>query len=388
MPKFADDAENAPPDWAKRATPLLRMVPAAPDSRSAARREGDPSRHAFASFSPRKEEEETETETESPSRVSVPAALRDLTDLAMSLPLSARQSEAAEEGPPASPPDTRSPPRSDAPPRGEVASRVKAKLGGRERLQQRGGSAANLTLPAENSPGPGPGPGPAFSPPRGTPSGARGVDVADVDVFPREDDGRDEDGGSSVSAGFEFSPPLPLSRPRDGAGGSPAASPAAAPAGTPAAREWWETDLAGNDTKTPSPTFVAPKPSLPVPVPVPPRWRSPEATETLPRAFGSDGESDARRSSRRDGAPESPPPPTKSAPSAKASPETRASPEEAARLSARLRPPATPEDVGAFGAVSQEERRAWWAKRQMRGAVAKIGAVRAFKAAGARRGTT
>jgi hypothetical protein len=57
-------------------------------------------------------------------------------------------------------------------------------------------------------------------------------------------------------------------------------------------------------------------------------------------------------------------------------------------FSPRLRPPATPEDVGAFGAVSQEERRAWWAKRQLRGAVAKIGAVRAFKAAGARRGAT
>jgi hypothetical protein len=57
-------------------------------------------------------------------------------------------------------------------------------------------------------------------------------------------------------------------------------------------------------------------------------------------------------------------------------------------LSARLSPPATPEDVGAFGAVSQEERRAWWAKRQMRGAVAKIGAVRAFKAGRVRRGTT
>ena len=54
--------------------------------------------------------------------------------------------------------------------------------------------------------------------------------------------------------------------------------------------------------------------------------------------------------------------------------------------SPRLRPPATLEDVGAFGAVSQEERRAWWAKRQLKGAVAKIGAVRAFKAAGARRG--
>ena len=410
VPKFADDAENAPPDWAKRATPLLRMVPAGLDSRSAARREGDPSRHAFASFSPRKEEE---TEAESPSRVSVPAALRDLTDLAMSLPLSARQSEAAGEGPPATPPDTRSPPRSDPPPRGEVASRVKAKLGGRERLQQRGGSAAKLTLPVENSPGPGP--GPAFSPPRGTPSGARGVDVADVDVFPREDDHPlDEDGGSSVSAGFEFSPPLPLERGRPrtsletSPAASPAASPAGSPAGSPAAREWWETDLAGNDTKTPSPfreSRAHHSPSLPVPVPVPPRWRSPEAatafgganavsreaaaekraaTETLPRAFGSDGESDARVDSSR-GAPESRTPPTEGAPG-NASPETRASPE--ARLSARLSPPATPEDVGAFGAVSQEERRAWWAKRQMRGAVAKIGAVRAFKAGRVRRGTT
>ena len=108
------------------------------------------------------------------------------------------------------------------------------------------------------------------------------------------------------------------------------------------------------------------------------------ATETLPRAFGSDGESDALVDSSR-GAPESPPPPTEGAPG-NASPETRASPE--ARLSARLSPPATPEDVGAFGAVSQEERRAWWAKRQMRGAVAKISAVRAFKAGRVRRGTT
>jgi hypothetical protein len=188
--------------------------------------------------------------------------------------------------------------------------------------------------------------------------------------------------------------------------------------------------LAGNDTKTPSPfreSRAHHSPSLPVPVPVPPRWRSPEAatafgganavsreaaaekraaTETLPRAFGSDGESDARVDSSR-GAPESPPPPTEGAPG-NASPETRASPESPppptegapgnaspetraspeARLSARLSPPATPEDVGAFGAVSQEERRAWWAKRQMRGAVAKIGAVRAFKAGRARRGTT
>jgi hypothetical protein len=188
--------------------------------------------------------------------------------------------------------------------------------------------------------------------------------------------------------------------------------------------------LAGNDTKTPSPfreSRAHHSPSLPVPVPVPPRWRSPEAatafgganavsreaaaekraaTETLPRAFGSDGESDARVDSSRgapesrtpptEGAPgnaspetraspESPPPPTEGAPG-NASPETRASPE--ARLSARLSPPATPEDVGAFGAVSQEERRAWWAKRQMRGAVAKIGAVRAFKAGRVRRGTT
>jgi hypothetical protein len=166
--------------------------------------------------------------------------------------------------------------------------------------------------------------------------------------------------------------------------------------------------LAGNDTKTPSPfreSRAHHSPSLPVPVPVPPRWRSPEAatafgganavsreaaaekraaTETLPRAFGSDGESDARVDSSR-GAPESRTPPTEGAPG-NASPETRASPE--ARLSARLSPPATPEDVGAFGAVSQEERRAWWAKRQMRGAVAKIGAVRAFKAGRARRGTT
>jgi hypothetical protein len=188
--------------------------------------------------------------------------------------------------------------------------------------------------------------------------------------------------------------------------------------------------LAGNDTKTPSPfreSRAHHSPSLPVPVPVPPRWRSPEAatafgganavsreaaaekraaTETLPRAFGSDGESDARVDSSR-GAPESPPPPTEGAPG-NASPETRASPESPppptegapgnaspetraspeARLSARLSPPATPEDVGAFGAVSQEERRAWWAKRQMRGAVAKIGAVRAFKAGRVRRGTT
>ena len=348
---FAEDAENAPPredaspdaapDWAKRATPLLRgLDPTATVAslEAAASREG-------RVVGSRGRERSLARGSESPSRkredarfedaVRVPAALRELTDLAMSLPLSARQPEA------------------EAPsPRGEVASRVKAKLGGRERLRARAGSAASAGRSLD------------LSPP------SRAADEKEEDAFSfsspsprgfrvspgaREADAEEGDASASAArslvAGFDFvaSPPLPLSRPRDGAGGS--------------AREWWETDLAGNDTKTPSPVSRATDPSMTVPIP--PSWRSPPEPTGNPAATAEKAESE--------------PSPDSDAVPAKETDARRAS-------SARLRPPATPEDVGAFGAVSQEERRAWWAKRQLKGAVAKIGAVRAFKAAGARRG--
>jgi len=388
-PKFADDAENAAPardaapDWAKRATPLLRMLP----SRDT-RRELSTAEHAEDTRSPAQAQFFATNHAAKEERaVTIPAALRELTDLAMSLPLSARRSESP--APPSPPAHSGTPPRRElrTPPRGEVASRVKAKLGGRERLQSRGGSAAS----AGNSPNPPSPPGPffapAFSPPRGGAPGAPGVDVADVDVLPRED-----------GEGVGVSPLSPLTRPRF-AGSLPLSSSPSLPLSRPrprATREWWETDFAGNDTKTPSPSRhgVAPPSAnaLPVPVPVPGPWRSPageetqtgggvpatpedvdaEQAENLGPRGGGDGEtlsSNRKITDKKNGI--------------EGETRTRARP-----LSPRLRPPATPEDVGAFGAVSQEERRAWWAKRQLRGAVAKIGAVRAFKAAGARRGAT
>jgi hypothetical protein len=234
-----------------------------------------------------------------------------------------------------------------------------------------------------------------FSPPRGAAPGAPGVDVADVDVLPREDG--EGTGVSPLSpltrprfAGSESSPSLPLSRPRPDS----------------ATREWWETDFAGNDTKTPSPSRVAPPSAnaLPVPVPGPRRSSTVEETRTgggvpatkndakaknalppldaeqagdLGPRGGGDGETRFFSSDRK-----------KTRLSLKNGIEGETRVRARRPFSPRLRPPATPEDVGAFGAVSQEERRAWWAKRQLRGAVAKIGAVRAFKAAGARRGAT
>ena len=374
--KFADDAENAAPDWAKRATPLLRMLPRDTRREHAAE-------HAEDTRSPAQAPDAAKEER----AVTIPAALRELTDLAMSLPLSARRSESP--APPSPPANSGTPPRRElrTPPRGEVASRVKAKLGGRERLQSRGDSAAS----AGNSPNPPSPPGPrpdmlasAFSPPRGGAPGAPGVDVADVAALPRGD-----------GEGVGVSPHSPLTRPRF-AGSLPLSSSPSLPLSRPrprATREWWETDLAGNDTTTPSPSRrgVAPPSAnaLPVPVPVPGPWRSPagevirtgggvpatpedvdaEQAENLGPRGGGDGEtlsSDRKKTRLKNGI----------------EGETRV---RARPFSPRLRPPATPEDVGAFGAVSQEERRAWWAKRQLRGAVAKIGAVRAFKQAGARR---
>ena len=83
-PKFADDAENAAPardaapDWAKRATPLLRMLPRDTRREHAAE-------HAEDTRSPARAPDAAEEER----AVTIPAALRELTDLAMSLPLGA-----------------------------------------------------------------------------------------------------------------------------------------------------------------------------------------------------------------------------------------------------------------------------------------------------------
>ena len=86
---------DAAPDWAKRATPLLRLAgwdPATVARKAAARREKTWSRggvEARARESPSRSKREDVSED-----ARAPAASRELTDLAMSLPLSARQSEA------------------------------------------------------------------------------------------------------------------------------------------------------------------------------------------------------------------------------------------------------------------------------------------------------